>query len=475
MTSPTLVPPLWSVLLLVGSSGAACSAHPLHPIEDTDAGVDAGLARISWGSDGEPLAYSRLAAAADGTLFLAGWRQLGTLQSSLVRYGPLGESTALAVPDPAVRFLGLDATLPGRLVLLGTTLSEARFPGDAGLALPAPPPNAWSNFLALVDAQTGRTLWVRPLGVQLGTNAVLAVNPSDNAIVVAGQFSGTGELGGGALTAIAPSDLFLARYAPEDGHHLSSQRLGGAGTESVTGIALDAQGRVALGGTYGGAGPDFGNGPLQDAPGGGLNGFVLVLDSTLAFSWARSFANSSSVSVGSSTASRSSGGALTFDDSGNLIVVGWTLAGFSAGGKTLVFTGGTSAQGWGAKFNRTGAHLWSRMLNDGRGPAQLTIAASAGQLIAAGQFDGTLHFGGQTWVTEGGDDCFVSVLDPEGTPVRSTVLGGVGPNNLMAWVLVPGAEEVFATGSFLTPLLFGDSRLAPSGSGPRQFLARLRY
>ncbi len=109
--------------------------------------------------------------------------------------------------------------------------------------------------------------------------------------VVAGEFEGDVDFGGGALASAGQLDVFLVELAPTDGAHVASRRFGGAGSESALAVAWDAGGYLILGGYTTGS-VDFGTTLITSL--GGRDGFVAKLDD-MAFgaTWVRSFGDAS--------------------------------------------------------------------------------------------------------------------------------------------------------------------------------------
>ncbi len=92
--------------------------------------------------------------------------------------------------------------------------------------------------------------------------AAIAVDGAGN-VLVTGQFSGTVDFGGGALTNAGSRDIFLAKYDAA-GAHLFSQRFGDTDFDSGAAIAVDGAGNVLVTGSFEGT-VDFGGGALTSA------------------------------------------------------------------------------------------------------------------------------------------------------------------------------------------------------------------
>lgn len=93
-------------------------------------------------------------------------------------------------------------------------------------------------FVARYAAADGGYLWSRQVGGTSTSGATaLALEPGGD-VLIAGTFANTIDLGGGALIAGGLTNAFLARY---DGNnrHVYSLRVGGSGTATAAGLALD--------------------------------------------------------------------------------------------------------------------------------------------------------------------------------------------------------------------------------------------
>lgn len=119
-------------------------------------------------------------------------------------------------------------------------------------------------FLGRFDAQ-GTALWSKRLG---GTGEerglAVAVDAAGNTLL-GGTFTSTVDLGGGPLTNAGGVDGFVGKFSPQ-GAHLWSRDLGAASDQAVTALASDGLGNVVLAGNVTGS-VDLGGGPLTSAGG----------------------------------------------------------------------------------------------------------------------------------------------------------------------------------------------------------------
>jgi hypothetical protein len=98
-------------------------------------------------------------------------------------------------------------------------------------------------------SSAGAHVWSKRLGgsgYDLGGS--VAVDGAGNVVVV-GTFEGTINLGGGSLTSAGERDLFVAKFSPT-GQHIWSKRFGGARVDWVRRVAADGAGDVFLTGQF---------------------------------------------------------------------------------------------------------------------------------------------------------------------------------------------------------------------------------
>jgi hypothetical protein len=123
-----------------------------------------------------------------------------------------------------------------------------------------------------------------------------------------------------------------------------------------------------------------------------------------------------------------------------------------------------------------GSHLWSRALGEPDPLLEMKICSVAGHrsgaALVAGSVVGKLALD-RPLTTSGGKDPFVALLDSDGGPRQSLLLGGTGARSLASAVFDPAGNLILA-GKFTGTLDFGGRRLAaPEPSVSSGFVARL--
>lgn len=346
-------------------------------------------------------------------------------------------------------------------------------------------------------APDGSLVWARRMGGDVVTSSAVyddwaravAVDGNGN-VYVAGQFNGTGDFGGVALTAAGGRDAFVARLDP-NGQVLWAKRWGASNTdEAGFGVGVDAAGNVyALGDrrddqnstNYANNGDDvlkfspagdplwtrsvdityntraIADGDLAVDPDGNVYvadtfngtvdfdpgpkkkwvssaenmGFILKLTTAGAFTWVSTFRGLSSGFDVSRTLK------LALDGSGGVFVGGSYIGSvdFDPGRGTTTLPTSARFSGFVAKLTAgSGAFAWARALETTGAQAGTMVsglaADAAGNVYATGTFWGTTDFdpGPGSWLqtTAGSGDVFVVKLTSDGSFGWAATFGGPG-------------------------------------------------
>lgn len=337
----------------------------------------------------------------------------------------------------------------GNVAVVGDFAGKIDFGGGALTSA-----GATDVFLAKFDP-TGALLWAKSFGdiaAQNGSDVAFAPNGD---VVFTGSFAGKINLGGGALTSAGTTDLFVGRY-DSAGMYLWGKRFGDAAAQAGKGVAVDAQGNVIITGNIAGK-VDFGGGVLTSA--GATDVLLLELDSTGAHVFSKLFGN-----VAAQTASR-----VALDAVGNRIITGSAAGKVDFGGGLLTSAGGNDI--FVAKLTSGGMHLWSKLYGGAtdQDPRDLAVDPS-GAVLVAGDFTGTVDFGGGALASAGVTDGFIVKLDPFGAHVWSKKLGDAMAQSVTG--IAADATGIFAVGTFAGAVTFGGAKLTSAG-GTDVMLAKL--
>ncbi len=189
-----------------------------------------------------------LVSAGGSDIFVAKFNGTGAHQWSQ-RFGGTGSDTGYSLATDA----------GGNVAVTGNFFGTANF-GGADLVSAG----GSDIFIAEYHA-TGVHLWSRRAG-SAGTEfgfAVAADAPGN--VFVAGYFTGTVNFGGADLVSAGGSDIYVAKYNAA-GVHQWSQRYGSPFTDSGYAVVTDASGDVVVTGNFGGI-VDFGGGNLTGVGG----------------------------------------------------------------------------------------------------------------------------------------------------------------------------------------------------------------
>jgi hypothetical protein len=168
----------------------------------------------------------------------------------------------------------------GNVLLLAEFMDEVAFGGPVLVS-------EGNRDVAVVKlAATGEHLWSRRFGSPFNEYALgLAVDPAGN-VALTGSFDNEIDFGGGKLVSAGESDVYVARLGP-DGAHLWSKRFGAVREDIGHGIAADRYGNLVVTGWFWSE-VDFGGGVLR-AEGMNKDGFLLKLSADGKHLWSRRF------------------------------------------------------------------------------------------------------------------------------------------------------------------------------------------
>lgn len=345
----------------------------------------------------------------------------------------------------------------------------------------------------------------------------VAVDGAGDVLIVGGCTTFTNFGGENFFTTANTRDIFVAKFDASGFHQWSHVFPNSVGNDEGHAVAADASGNVFITGAFYNT-VDFGGGDLMSAGGGDI--FVAKYSAGGTYQWSKRFGSSGN----------EAGYAVAADGSGNVVVTGQFQGTVNFGGGPLVASG---ADIFVAKFDATGAHLWSKRFGntqadeghgidvDGSGnvvitgsfqlavdfgggpltsPSGLSIFLAkydgngvhqwsqrfsglgseignalaidaAGNIVVTGQYAGNVDFGGGplNWVASG--DCFLAKFDANGVHQWSHGFGG-SSQNLGYGVAVDAAGNVAITGYFIDTANFGGSDLTSNAGSNDIFIAR---
>jgi hypothetical protein len=353
---------------------------------------------------------------------------------------------------------GDNAAQAGRAVAsdpVGNTLLTGEFAGAINFG-GGPLNSAGSTdvYVAKLDV-LGNHLWSKRFGNASAQTGTAIVTDHDGNVIVAGNFAGVIDFGGGPLTSKGSTDIFVAKLDPM-GAYLWAQRFGDASAQTITSLAVDASGNIALTGSLAGT-ADFGGGAIASA--GSTDVYIVKLNGLGNHLWSKRYGDlNAQVGTG-----------VDFDGEGNVIFAGDHVGTVNFGGGPLTSAGSTDI--FLAKFDPAGNHLWSQRF--GNASAQNCRGVSVdevGNSILAGDLAGSTNFGSGVLTSAGATDVVLAKFDGLGNPTWSQRYGDVLAQNGNA--VVASSTQVFVTGVFNGTINFGGGPLISAGTTD-VFLARL--
>lgn len=254
-------------------------------------------------------------------------------------------------------------------------------------------------------------------GKRLGGSGVDYMNGmaigADEHVHLAGSFEGTVDFdpndGTASLKSAGSSDVYIAELT-SGGSFISARRAGGASADEAGDLAVDSSGSVYVTGNFKGAADfDPGSATATLTSAGDSDAFVLKLDSSANYQWAKRIGGSK----------RDRGTDIALDASANIYLTGHFAGSvdFDPGSdvQTLSSSGGTS-DAFVAKFSSGGAFNWARRAG-GAGDLDVgeAIVVNAGKNIyTIGVFNQSGDFdpasGSKTLTSKGEEDGFLLML-----------------------------------------------------------------
>ena len=247
-------------------------------------------------------------------------------------------------------------------------------------------------------------------------------------LYVTGEFEGTVDFDPGPaafeLTSAGDSDAFVAKYSSR-GELIWACAMGGPYYDAGKGIAVDGSGQVYTTGYFEDTADfDPGAGTFNLTSAGWWDVFVLKLDTSGNFVWARSMGGTDD----------DVGNGIAVDGSGNVCTTGyfWGTADFDPGAGTFDLTSAGSDDIFISKLDSSGNFVWAgRMGGTGSDWASAITVDSAGNVYTTGAYEGTADFdpGPETFNLSTARPCtlFVCKLDSSGVFVWADRVEEEGP------------------------------------------------
>lgn len=304
---------------------------------------------------------------------------------------------------------------------------------------------------SIAFSQSAVFSWANSYG-DIGGNAdkgkSIVVDASGNVFAV-GDFRGTVDFDPSpatlTLTSAGVTDIYITK-TDAAGNTLWAKRVGSGYAENVSCLALDPSGNLLLTGTFTGPGaidfdPDAGVSTLTTN--GGIDVFVLKLNSSGSFVWARNMGGTST-DEGTSIATNSLGEVFTTGTFNGTADFDPSLATFnlsSAGGVDIFVT----------KFNSAGNFIWADRFGGTSTDVGLAITTNTNGVFFTGYFQGIADFDPSastaTLNSSGSNDAFVCMLNSNGTLNSAFNVGGSG-GDVAQSIRSDASDNILITGYF---------------------------
>lgn len=332
-------------------------------------------------------------------------------------------------------------------------------------------------FPTILLSQSPETAWVKSIGASGMQRGMTLVEGPQGNIYVAGEFQGTVDFDPG------PGEVYLQAIV----NRPFIQKLSSTGDlvwvkaiEASTGgmfsIDVDQTGNVYMGGAFTQSGdfdPDAGTAVLNSN--GQKDGFILKLDQTGAFLWAKQIGGTQYDDLNT----------LVLDDDANIYVTGRfdSLVDFDPGNGFYEISAAGSSDGYVLKLDSDGNFKWVSQI-EGLGSSMLTNQSMAidseSNLLLTGSFFGTADLdpgvGEENITSNGNRDVFVLKLDVDGSLEWARAFGG-GASDHTQSIAVDGNDYVYVYGTFAGNVDFdpgpGTDILSPTSGGSDAFVVKL--
>lgn len=271
-------------------------------------------------------------------------------------------------------------------------------------------------FFAKIS-NAGAVQWARTTGSSAcdDNGIAIAVDPAGNPCIT-GNFQGsvltpTTVIGATSLVSNGQLDVYLAKYNSL-GNFQWAKNLGSSnGGDYVNGIDVDASSNIYINGYYQGA--SLIAGTLTLSPYGGYDAFVAKYNTAGTALWANKIGGPLDDYGYDLAVDQNANVYVTGPFSGTIISVGTsTLGNTTPGASTDIYV---------AKYNTSGAYIWSAKSTGAGNEWSNGLASDAvGNVYVTGSFDGTTAFGTNTVMTAGTTDMFLAKIGCLTTSVTGT-------------------------------------------------------
>jgi outer membrane protein assembly factor BamB len=292
----------------------------------------------------------------------------------------------------------------------------------------------------------GKLVWAVRLGGPGGeTPGSLAVAP-DNGVYVVGSFAQEAAIGELQIQSAGGSDAFVAQLG-DSGAVRWAQSLGGAGEDGLTSVAVDATGRVFVGGYFEGE-AEIASELLAAV--GTADAVIASFEADGAPRWAKSFgANGRDLVMGLAAGDQR-------------VVATGVLANAASYDGTLIEA--RNQDGFVMSLDGDGNLGWAQVFgDDGSDQGESVSLAADGSVVVTGQIFHGSAFGSEEVSLGGMRNPFLAVLEPDGKPRWAQAQGSGMYAGAPAVAAAPNGFA-YVVGWFVDEMAVGDEHLTSNGN-----------
>lgn len=320
----------------------------------------------------------------------------------------------------------------------------------------------------------GKALWLRTSNKN-GTTyhhagvGQLVVDQNDD-VFVGGGFGYSITFAGKSATAVSSynSDVFVAKLSGSDGAAAWLAAGGGLIHDVASGLDLDSQGNVLIGGYYTDK-ATFGSITVGDGT-KGLHAFVAKLSSAGVWQWAVPVLETTGGVVWPNDLT------VTADD-GAVAVGTFKLLGGQTAAKSGSFSlpGNASNALYAIKVDKAGKVLWAKSVDLGGSGAYRAGRAQNGDIWISGYFSSTTQFDAKKLRDEGSSAALAARLDAQSGDFVELVYTGTGSGSASAYGLAEaGSDALYIAGYYYKTAHFGTTVKTSINDSRDLFVAKVK-
>jgi hypothetical protein len=335
---------------------------------------------------------------------------------------------------------------------VGDIIVAGTFEGTANIGGAQLTSQGMTDIFLAKFSERGGLIWAKRFGGNSTDQpTAVAIDPSNDEIVLTGRFTLTINFGAGSLTSAGAHDVFVARFT-SGGTLRWSLKVGGQSEDGAAGVAVDGAGSTIAAGDFSGSLTCVSQ-TLTST--GGKDIFLAKFNSSGTVQWCKRWGSTRDDLVEG----------LALDASSQPIIAGSFDLQTDLGGGALVGAGYYDVY-IAAYAGSDGSYRWAQAFGgSGYDEANAITIAGADLVVAGyfGYFGGPVDFGGGSIACRGGADAFVAKYAVDDGAFRwANGYGGAYDDYLKSLSIDPSGN-IFATGDFQGTTNFGGSWFTSGG------------